>query len=256
MHFLRHFAIAAVTATSLIGAAGGPARAQSTTGLPPGFVCGMSYLWWDTPFGVATTCSEPLDGTCNAFASGSAHTARITSNCGIVIGADPGFLTYSDGDRGMKSGFGFYHQSWNTPNSTPPAKYLLPAGTACGFKEACNSTGQTCMGYDANTSCPPGWYRKWADDMNAPSGCGFVWCEYQDPNRLCTSMSCVHDAQPSGTVCGLTDSRKKFPNDLNGGQCMNATPSPTSCASIGYQFHGFWDSGSPSGTGVGFCMKP
>jgi hypothetical protein len=241
----------------LMGAAHQRAHAQATTGLPPGFVCGLSYAdeykspW---PFN-GVICLENVDATCGAFASAKVHTLQLTSSCGTVIGAAPGFLNYSDGDRGEPNAFGYYHQSWNTPNTTTSTKYQLPTGTACGFKESCNSTGQTCMGFDANVSCPAGWRQKWADDMNAPSGCRFVWCEYQDPNNLCKSQNCVSSVQPTGTVCGLTDSRKKFPSDLNGGQCMGLTPSPSNCASLGYTFQGFYDNGSQSGTGVGYCMK-
>lgn len=103
------------------------------------------------------------------------------------------------------------------------------------------------MGFDAKFSCPAGWVQKISTDMNAASGCGFSWCEYQDPNNLCTTTACKLDNQPVGLVCGITD------GDRNNGQCQGILT--TQGCPAGYVRSGFYDDGRPAGHGVGWCQK-
>jgi hypothetical protein len=103
------------------------------------------------------------------------------------------------------------------------------------------------MDFDANVSCPAGWTKKVASDMKAPSGCGFVWCEYQDPNNLCTTQACQHTNQPYGLACGITD------NDRNNGQCMGRLT--TQGCPLGYVRYGYFDDGRSPGHGVGWCSR-
>ena len=221
-----------------------PAAAQANLP-PPGMTCGISYVAWVGCF---------LQNVVNGYCAGVQTTVPSSYNCGypsVTQQAAGGYRNANDGDRGQPSGLGFYNQAWNQPNATNSTQYILPKGTACGFKEACNDSGERCMGYDAHNSCPPGWQRKSASDLNAPNGCVFDWCEYQDPNNLCQYDSCYYNL-PHGLVCGLTDSDKSLAN--GGGQCLGVATT-TGCPG-GFVLYGFFDAGRPAGHGVGFCMKP
>ena len=173
------------------------------------------------------------------------------------IGTVPGFTYVLDGDQGLYPGYGYSHQRLTTSspgvNLTNTHQLVLPKGTACGFKETCNNAGETCMGKDPAgwiDPCPNGWVKRSASDIRGPSGCGFVWCEYQDPSNLCDSL-CMLLAQSRGLVCGLTDSDKPFGS--GGGQCQGGS-TQTSCPS-GWQRYGNYDDGRPSGHGLGWCSK-
>jgi hypothetical protein len=136
----------------------------------------------------------------------------------------------------------------------PPVQECLDAhaGTACGFKDNCNNSGLTCIGFDPAHSCPPGWVAKVGSDSNAPGSCnggpgGFVWCEYQDPNALCTTGSCPLTDQPSGIVCGIDD------NDRHNGQCLGVQTD--SVCPPGWAHKGWYDDGRSAGHGIGWCTK-
>jgi hypothetical protein len=223
--------------------------------LPMGLTCGMSYV-------MNKYCANSNNvNWINGYVLDSNGWPYYTAIAGVGAcqpaawtSQAPGFVTISDGDRGLPSGGGFYHQAYATSDPNLPAsdRYVLPKGTACGFRESCNRPAPLCLGFDANRSCPPGWNRKWAADMNAPSGCNFVWCEYQDPHGLCDAGCSQSSNVPWGTVCGITDSRYSDPAG-NGGQCMGI-PTRNGCPQ-GYYFHGFFDDGSSGGNGVGLCMR-
>jgi hypothetical protein len=226
--------------------------AQGVSGQPQGLVCGLGYYNNETNIamgaceGYQTASAEPYWDNC------SSQFAIVICN-GDRISCASGFLPETDGDTGLCSPWGFYHQAaWPGTaglNASNSAELLLPKGTACGFKEECHdsSVHTTCMGYDAHVSCPPGWLPKAANDINAPGGCGFVWCEYQDPSNLCTG-ACQLTNQPTGIVCGIDD------NDKHNGQCLGVQ-TDSGCPA-GWEHHGFYDDGRGSGHGVGWCSKP
>jgi hypothetical protein len=86
-----------------------------------------------------------------------------------------------------------------------------------------------------------------AYDMKAPSGCGFVWCEYRDDYGLCLNGSCL-DQVPKGLACGFSDSY------LDHGRCLGQPTRSNGCPS-GFAQRGWFDAGRPSGHGVGWCEK-
>jgi hypothetical protein len=213
--------------------------ALESTGLPTGVVCGLQYQRPGSPvFGVG----------CQGFASTTPKAENEICIGSVPSPAPPGFVQTADGDdRGLPSCNGFAHFRATDANSTPTTQYRLPRGTACGFKEACNNSAERCLGFDANVSCPAGWVRRVGSDMKAPSGCGFVWCEYQDPNNLCTTSACRFSNQPFGLVCGITD------NDRNNKQCLGMSTATQGCP---FPFHriGFFDDGRSPGHGIGWCV--
>jgi hypothetical protein len=184
----------------------------------------------------------------------------------------PPFVRTVDGDRGAPAGSGFKHQKVlnNDPPATPVTSeqtgwLKLPKGATCGFKETCNNPGEVCMGHDANVSCPKGWLRRSVGDTAAPSGCNFVWCEYQDPNAFCTSLACF-DSMPSGLTCGLTSNQ--LANGATGG-CMGGSMQDTINGTAPTVFDGnggvvkaafrrsasFYDAGASSGRGLVWLYK-
>jgi hypothetical protein len=214
--------------------------AFESTGMPTGAVCGLAYR---RP-GSAVYGNNHCEGfrTLVTFPNNT-----LCAVDGPFPTTTNGYLKVADGDRGLPACNGFYHYRFNRVGTVDSRQYRLPRGTACGFKEACNNSGESCMGFDANVSCPPGWFKKSAWDLNAPSGCGFVWCEYQDPNNLCTAEPCISKNQPFGHVCGITDS------DRDNGQCVG-TPTTYGCPA-GYTRYGYFDDGRSAGRGVGWCAK-
>jgi hypothetical protein len=224
---------------------------------PEGFVCGLAYSN-SSDFGMPSL--TPVNGRCMGFST--------LNNFRGAPGTPAGFAAVRDGDAGLPGSIlGFFHQYQTTSTYTgaPDPAYSrvlrLPKGTACGLRHtgSCQGTNSLrCMGHDPAVSCPLGWQRKQASDINGPSGCGFMWCEYLDPNSLCTSNDCVFNLQPAGIVCGLSDS--DYPAlPTNGvatqGRCMGmATPSgcPTSWA---WQRFGNFDDGRSAGHGLTWCTK-
>jgi hypothetical protein len=245
-----------LTAIALLsGAVGLPklARAQTSTGVPQGFACGLSYYDGNVCGGTAFSCSIAW-----AFPA----TMTYDNNhgvCNITKNQLSGFVSRADGDwGGQPTGFGFYHFGSSVANSTPSAQYLLPKGTVCGLKEQANDPSVTCMGWDSNVSCGPsnsGWKQKFRNDSGGPNGTGrWVWCEYQDPNNLCTTRDCYLTQQPLGTVCGASDTDRVYPGNAGGGQCMGLSPSIAHCSSLGYNYFAH-DENAPNGSGLGYCIK-
>jgi hypothetical protein len=221
---------------------------------PQGLLCGLNYSRGYN--------DNPVKGVCDGVTTRNAYTilnGTITTYY-VDIGAVPGFTWVNDGDRGLPSFWGYSHQrltsSSPSVNLTNTHQLLLPKGTACGFKETCNNAGETCMGKDPAgwiDPCPLGWVKRSASDMNAPSGCGFVWCEYQDPSNLCDAL-CQLLAQTRGMVCGLTDASK--PLGSGGGQCLGASTQFLTSCPAGWKRYGNYDSGRPPLYGLGWCSKP
>jgi hypothetical protein len=207
----------------------------AVSGYPQGLTCGIAYLVLPTYETV---------GICEG-------------NYTYQQPALSGWHVATDGDTGLGSGSGFFHQAKNSSDpgivATGPGENTdqlqLPQGAACGFKERCHDSGETCMGLDATSSCPPGWLPRVGSDINAPNGCGFVWCEYQDPNHLCTLGSSCANSLPQGMACGIND------DDRNTGSCLGMTTTPSSTCPNGYYKHGFYDDGRHSGHGVGWCVQ-
>jgi hypothetical protein len=151
------------------------------------------------------------------------------------------------GDRGLRSGAGFWAQSWRVNNVLDPQHLVLPRGTACGFKESGNNAAENCMGEDPKIRCPAGWNRRFASDLNAPSGTQFFWCEYRDDNQMCPGGNCLAN-MPKGLACGIADS------DTDNGVCLSNQTVSMGCPA-GFLFRGFYDWGRPWGHGVGWCEK-
>jgi hypothetical protein len=224
-----------VTATS--------AAPLESTALPFGAVCGLEY---ERPGSLLY--GQPCAGY-NSNSPGSTNTVCI----GQTTPPTPtGFRWTEDGDLGLPDCNGFKHFTYNVVSETAPDQFQLPKGTACGYKETCNNHNETCLGIDPKVSCPAGWTRKASSDMNGASNCYFVWCEYQDPHALCTTAACVHDNQPEGLVCGLTDSDSTDPGRI--GQCMGLSTRSQGCPA-GYIHFGNFDDGRSAGHGIGWCAR-
>ena len=156
-----------------------------STGVPEGFVCGLAYVHQAyNCCGGTDTAYVQWHGTCEGT-DGVVVNDVVTTDLwvGNAWNEHPatGYAVQADGDQGCPGGAGYYHQYSNVVNGTPSTKYLLPQGTACGFKESCNnSTNITCMGMDPVVSCPLGWTRRSAVDNSGGgrSGCTWNWCEY------------------------------------------------------------------------------
>jgi hypothetical protein len=210
------------------------------SGWPQGLVCGMGYY---------RNGQDVVRGFCQGEVTALAASNTQIFQCGNFCAR--GFHCAADGDHGLSAPWGLYHQAFNFNSGGVSAatadQLFLPRGTACGFKESCNNTAETCMGFDANVSCPAGWLKKQGSDMRAPSHCGFVWCEYQDPFNLCNG-TCQNFDQPSGLLCGVTD------NDRNNGQCLGFQ-TKFGCPP-GWDRHGWFDTGRSPGHGIGWCRKP
>jgi hypothetical protein len=214
-----------------------------STALPLGAVCGLEY---ERPG--SSVYGQPCEGENSNF--------PFPTNT-ICIGEVPpttpaGFRWTEDGDLGLPTCNGFKHFTYNLGSQTASDEFQLPKGTACGFKETCNNHNETCLGVDPRVSCPAGWFRKIASDMNGASNCYYAWCEYQDPHTLCTTTACVHDNQPEGLVCGVTDSDSTDPGRV--GQCMNLTTRTQGCPG-GYNHFGNFDDGRSAGHGIGWCAR-
>ncbi|HEX4416851.1 MAG TPA: WSC domain-containing protein [Kofleriaceae bacterium] len=217
------------------------------------------------PAGVGLSWCAPLPNLPQGLTAGLAYVGSF----GQVIGAaayealtpsgnGDGFVLRSDGDVGMPSNTGFYHQelaSGGLTEASTSASFKLFPGTACGFHHTLNDPGRTCMGYDpANNQCPGGWLPRKHFDMSSGSGY-YVWCEYQDPNNLCTNpaappfpnitdcLSLARDSGYANTVTSNTDAAG-FAAITNGTCIAGWTATP------------YFDSGRPSGSGLAFCLAP
>lgn len=258
----RRAAVAALLALTTLNCGEVDDALEPTTGAlsimsgVTGMNCGMAYHC----NGCGTAPTVVIPGSCSDSRLGpQGFLPAVFSepNGGALFG----YHLAVDGDRGRAPGFGFFHQTLNpTPGSGDVAhshEYMLPKGTACGFKESCNDSGERCMGFDANVACPNGWLRKVGTDVNAPSGCGFVWCEYQDPLNLCTGRCFANQTTsswlPMGLTCGITDT------DRQNGQCLGQ-PTHLGCPA-GWNNGGLSppqngiDHGRPLGHGILWCSK-
>ena len=193
--------------------------------------------------------------------------AKIGSVAGIATltwqgerRSKPGWTNVSDGDRGLRKDDGFYHQELLAAGggirSATPDRFMLPAGTACGFHHTQNSPANlstglgTCMGMDpGRNTCPDGWIARRHFDMSSgngsrdcgtpealghPEACGyFVWCEYTDPYKLCEGPDCVNRATRMATVGIRSDT------DATGATLRPECPSGT----IRTPFYDEWASG-------------
>jgi len=199
--------------------------------LPQGLNCGLMYWRGGSGGSVEST-------SCNGYLTKS-------------YSAISNYSRTSSGDYGLSSGQGYYTMARTSSyGSTDPSKMKVPKGTVCGLGHSKNYPTATCMGYGSIASCPSGWNRRIGYDASS-SGGYWHWCEYQDPSSLCTSSSCYgsNTYVPQGTVCGLGH------NDWSYGSCTTKTiSSSTSCPS-GYTFYGWYDRGSSSGHGMGWCQK-
>jgi len=172
--------------------------------------------------------------------------------------AKSGWQTLSDGDIGAKTDQGFYHQELTSQGggitSQTPDRFMLPAGTACGFHHTTNSSS-SCMGIDPGANkCPNGWIARRHFDMSSgdgnadclggffPQHCGyFVWCEYTDPHKLCEDSDCVQSAVGFASV-GI-----KSNTDPTGDTLRFGCPTGTGRTS-------FYDMGRGEGQGLSFCL--
>ncbi len=224
--------------------------ALAVSGWPQGLDCGLGYYrnGVDVVHGYC-------EGVSTGDATGNVCNPAYMTRCTNGVSCASGFGIGVDGDQGLCNPWGLYHQqllsSTGGVTTANTDQLLLPKGTACGFKDNCHDNTLTCMGYDPAHSCPPGWTAKVGSDINNPSSCnggpgGYVWCEYQDPNNLCTG-SCQLADQPSGIVCGIDD------NDRHNGQCLGMV-TDSACPS-GWSRNGWFDDGRSAGHGIGWCTK-
>jgi hypothetical protein len=245
--FLLGNNVTVVAVLMSLGCAAEPVDVQTTesalesTGLPLGTVCGLQYerpgsaVYGEPCIGFKSNEPSPPDSICLGWASPPTPS---------------GFRWTPDGDLGLPECNGFKHFTFNSGSQTPSDQFRLPKGTACGFKETCNDPNETCLGFDPKIGCPSGWVRKIASDMKGASNCFFAWCEYQDPHALCTTTACVHDNQPWGLVCGMTDTDSADGGRI--GQCMGLTTRTQGCPA-GYLREGNFDDGRSAGHGVAWC---
>lgn len=201
--------------------------------LPEGLTCGLIYY------------RGSIEAVTDLYC-GSYQTRRYSSISS--------YTRVSTGDWGLSSGQGYYHMDRNSNssglNNSDSRSVYLPAGAVCGLGHSRNASSETCMGYTTLSSCPSGWTRRTATDDSA-SGGYWHWCEYQDPNNLCTASSCYASSSlPRGTICGLGD---------NGGgaygTCLGRTVTSGGACPSGYAFYGRYDRGASSGYGLGWCAK-
>ena len=219
-------------------------------GLPAGLTCGLGY--YRNGVNVAMGRCQGLATATAAYSDCYPDSITMCIPNWPNMSCAPGFLASADGDRGLCLPWGLYHQSLQAGlNDLANADQLaLPQGTACGFKESCNDTSETCMGLDPRQTCPKGWVRKVASDSNAPSNCGYYWCEYQDPNHLCTG-NCQYQNQMSGLVCGISDNDRPSTH----GTCLGVNTATGQCPA-GWAWYGWFDDGRSVGHGIGWCYKP
>lgn len=199
-----------------------------TNDLPQGLTAGVAYIFYPRQTG------------------GSALGAATPDNNG------DGFKIRFDGDFGAPAQNGFYHQelvSGGVSDLGSSDKLKLLPGATCGFHHTRNSPGLTCMGLDPSSSCPNGWTQRSHFDMSSDYG-RFVWCEYQDPQSLCSNpldpatTDCEHNARYIGYVTSMSSN-----TDPNG----HAVARDGTCP-VGWTRSPNFDDGRPSGQGLSWCM--
>jgi hypothetical protein len=199
--------------------------------------------------------------------------AANTSKGTFIVESAQGWNVMTDGDLGLKSGSGFYHQELTTAGGgvqpTQTDAFVLPAGAACGFHHtqvspANKATGAgTCMGYDAAISCPQGWTQRFVFDDSSGDGnvdctlptslrdsadCGhWVWCEYKDPYNLGETAAALTKAAQSGVAMNLSAvvSEADYGVSAAGQSCPS-----------GWTRTAYFDDGRPAGQGLSSCLPP
>jgi hypothetical protein len=197
--------------------------------LPQGLTAGVAYVMaWQRTTG------------------GSAFGATTPDNNG------DGFTIVFDGDFGAPSNDGFYHQQLGSGGLTDlgsSGKFKLLPGAVCGFHHTRNSPGLMCMGLDAAVSCPNGWIQRSHFDMSSDFG-KFVWCEYQDPQGLCSdpanpaTTDCDYNARYIGYVTSMSSNTDTTGRAIaHGGTCP-----------VGWTRSPYFDQGRSKGKGLSWCM--
>jgi hypothetical protein len=203
---------------------------SSSLPLPQGLTCGL----WHT-FG-------PSGLGCDGSAPGTAAS---------------GFDYIATGDLGMPYGQGFFHNALFL-STTVAASYAedalpLPRGVVCGLMHTGSAFAPpTCLGHDAEQSCPNGWVRRTAfdhDDGGYSPQNFWAWCEYQDIHALCPKGKCSNNV-PLGTVCGLSEKGSTETSGICDGDDVIAHGCPK-----GWQAVGPRDEGAPSGQGLFWCTR-
>jgi hypothetical protein len=225
----RQASIAAVICVSLA-----PVAAWAQIILPQGLTCGLDHT--NRPFG--------------------ANVALCRGHATLLRDAAPGLTIVPDGDYGMPSGQGFFHQELTSsaegiivgvPSDEHYWESLLPQGTVCGFHHTRNSPNQTCMGYNPANACPAHWEQKRYFDMSSDTGF-WVWCEYQNP------LHYFVDPPIAGLVCGLGGDTSNAPNEI--GFCFYGRVGGDSGAPRGWTSTvSFFDQGRPSDQGLGWAAS-
>jgi hypothetical protein len=176
-----------------------------------------------------------------------------------------GFVWGRDGDVESCPVCGFYHWKLDYGSVTDlsrSASFKLLPGTACGFHHTLGSPGMTCMGLDPATgNCPAGWVVRSQFDMGSGDGgavCGnlnsagvhchyWVWCEYQDPNGLCSGPNLTQCEMEARYDIGYTTSISS--NVEDSGKAGFDCPA-------GFPRSPYFDAGRDNGTrGLSWC-KP
>jgi len=214
------------------------------SGLPQGMTCGLTYVNESTEWWLGTNRLIDCAGAVTIY--------QCPWQSWPCTEKADGYYNVFDGDFGLASHFGFYHQELaSVPgavyDASLSAQLRIPQGTVCGLQHTYNSPGKTCLGVDSRWGCPSGWVRRSAVDDNSDGQHAWVWCEYQDPNHFCTDLTCIN-SMPRGAVCGVTGT-----DSWEAGLCAGkatAQGCPT-----GWERHGYFDDGRPGGQGVGWCIK-
>jgi hypothetical protein len=226
--------------------------------LPQGLTAGVAYISAFAPQPIVT--GGKAMGAVTPFVNGD------------------GFAVRNDGDIGISTNLGFYHQelvSGGTSDSSLSDKFKLLPGTTCGFHHTKNSPGLTCMGFDPAIpasppgNCPAGWLTRSQFDMSSGDGhaaCGnlqnqdhcayFTWCEYQDPNGLCADgvnrSNCQKDAEFIGYGADIASNVEASGSPVARTTCpANNTPCP-----CGWTPSPNFDAGRSSGQGLAWCIPP
>jgi hypothetical protein len=211
--------------------------------VPCNTACRFDFVMTTPPFSAVYTCNQ---------------VTQLTPSWDMnpQSGAATGFQAFNDGDNGITnvrgSAPGFSHQEIVSSTATltvssavgDASSFVLPQGAICGFHRT-DHGGHTCMGFDAASSCPPGWTRRSALDVNSGTQ-SWVWCEYQDLLSKSVGQPTIPFA---GLACGISD------NPGTGGVCMGydvLTGAAPNCP--GMTATASWrDDGASSGQGLGYC---
>jgi WSC domain len=242
---------------------GAPGPVAAVDGKPWGLACGLGYL--NELCYLGGLCNEwmNIDSVCEGVHSfeitpiGDAHpdapgepayrysvTAHHTA---------PGYLLNYGEDVGQHDNHGFSLQRRTMAGSVTDLqqsdRFALPQGTVCGFHHTRFFAPEwSCMGLDPAVACPAGWAKRRHFDMSSDDR-AWVWCEYQDPNHLCTSAACIAAATSNGYTAGLSST-----TDSTGwGKYLGRSTKAAECPP-GRSPTPFIDMGRPAGDGLGYCQ--